>query len=153
MNVQVNVLGLAMVGAALAVVVFWGWAVSGYVSVTVTGPANGVSPGEKEVVPTKEVASDGAVVQGVQEMFLKATAKGFYEPSLLTVKKGIPVNLHFSAEPNSGCGKVLVIPAFKVWKVAPNTGEVLAQFTPTQKGVFDFHCSMRMFRGKLEVVE
>ena len=87
----------------------------------------------------------------VQEIYLKALSSGNYDKGEITVKKGIPVRLHFSAEPGAGCGRALIISKFKVSLVSKNGEEQIAQFTPAQEGTFEYSCSMRMFTGKLKV--
>ncbi len=93
------------------------------------------------------------MVDGKQDVFLKATQYGTYSPNYLKVKKGIPVRIHYSADEDVGCGREVIFPEFKQRKLAPSTGEVLIEFTPTKAGTFPFHCPMQMFRGTIEVVE
>ncbi len=88
----------------------------------------------------------------VQEVYIKALSTGGYDKSEITVRKGVPVRLHFSAEKNAGCGKVLLMQKFGVRLVSGNGEEQVAEFTPTNEGTFDYSCSMYMFRGKLRVV-
>ncbi len=88
----------------------------------------------------------------VQEVYLKALRTGVYDKQKITVKKGVPVKLHFSAETNSGCGKFLIMQKFGVQLLSRNGEEQVAQFTPNEIGTFEYSCSMRMFVGKMEVV-
>ncbi len=88
----------------------------------------------------------------VQEVYVKALSTGVYDKQQITVKKGIPVRFHFSAEQGAGCGKVLVIRKFNVQLLSRNGEESFAEFTPTETGSFEYSCSMRMFRGTLNVV-
>ena len=149
MKFQFNALALALVLAVLGVLVLGAWATD--TPASAAGVVVTLNPG----VGVKAVSS-GAVLDGkgvgVQEVSLKATANGTYSPNYIKVKKGVPVNLHFSADAGVGCGRSLIIREFRVQTTAPSSGESLIQFTPTRTGKFEFSCSMRMFRGTLEVV-
>jgi plastocyanin domain-containing protein len=92
------------------------------------------------------------IVEGKQDVFLKATQYGTYSPSRLYVKKGIPVRIHYSADQYAGCGREVIFPEYKIRKLAPSQGEALIEFTPTTSGKFPFHCSMKMFNGTIEVI-
>jgi heme/copper-type cytochrome/quinol oxidase subunit 2 len=92
------------------------------------------------------------IVDGKQDVYLKATKYGIYNPSKLRVKKDIPVRIHYSADWEAGCGRAVLFPEFKQQAYAPAEGEVLIEFTPTRTGSFPFHCSMKMFNGTIEVV-
>jgi len=93
------------------------------------------------------------IIEGKQEVYLRATKYGVYNPSNLRVKKDIPVRIHYSADWEAGCGRAVLFPEFKKQAYAPAEGEVLIEFTPLNEGVFPFHCSMKMFNGTIEVVE
>ena len=84
----------------------------------------------------------------VQVVSLHASAYG-YDKNSISVKAGQPVRLDFSAEPNSGCGRQVIIDNVGVNIVSRNGETVSATFTPQAPGVYRFHCSMNMFRGEL----
>ncbi|MDP2718165.1 MAG: cupredoxin domain-containing protein, partial [Candidatus Micrarchaeota archaeon] len=86
----------------------------------------------------------------VQDVFIRALPTGFYDQLEVTVKKGVPVRFHFTAEPGSGCGAQLIMDAFGVNLVSRGQ-ETVAEFTPTRAGTYPYHCSMNMFRGKMVV--
>src|SRR3989338_7026816 len=67
-----------------------------------TGFAN-----NNEITPTED--TQPIVIGNAQEIYIKALSNGTYDKSEIRVKKGIPVNLHFSAEPNAGCGRFLSV--------------------------------------------
>ncbi|MBI5228411.1 cupredoxin domain-containing protein [Candidatus Micrarchaeota archaeon] len=108
---------------------------------TFSGPAapSGPSPSQPSV----------AGQNNIQEVYLQATPSGYDKPEL-TVKKGIPVRLHFSAK-DAGCGSYLVLDGFNVKLLSRNGEEQIAEFTPAKEGTYAFHCSMNMFRGKMVV--
>jgi plastocyanin domain-containing protein len=107
------------------------------------GSGGSIPIGQKFIAPIKD---------GIQEFTLRATDAGTYAPNYITLKQGIPVRIHYQADVGAGCGREVIIPFAHVRKIAPLEGESLIEFTPTEKGVFPFHCSMQMFRGKMEVV-
>ena len=109
-----------------------------------------VSTVSKEVTPSPlPLVGDGKK----QEIYLKATQYGTYDPNYLVVKRGTPVRIHFSADGYAGCGRQVVFPEFNVKQLAPSKGEALIEFTPQRTGKFPFNCPMRMIRGTIEVVE
>jgi plastocyanin domain-containing protein len=89
----------------------------------------------------------------VQDIYIKALSDGTYDKSELTVKKGVPVRLHFTADPNAGCGRQLVIYGMNVSAISRSGEEDVVDFTPQQAGTFEYSCGMRMWGpGKLIVV-
>ena len=91
------------------------------------------------------------VTGGVQDVYVRALGTGYYDKLQITVKKGIPVKFHFSAEPSSGCGRFLVMEEFNVKLTSKNGEEQIAEFTPVKEGTYNYHCGMNMFRGKMVV--
>lgn len=126
---------LFTVFAVLTVVIFLGFLVA-FSSNSSNGNVNANTP------PTGQY----------QEISIKATGAGTYDKPYLTVKKGIPVKLNFTATKDSGCGKMLLLRDFRVQLLSTNEQTVTAYFTPQQTGKFEYSCSMRMFRGTLEVI-
>jgi len=88
---------------------------------------------------------------GVQVVTLRATPYGYDNPTI-RVKAGQPVKFDFSADPNSGCGRQVIIDNVGVNLVSRNGETVSATFTPPSPGTYKFHCSMNMFRGELIAV-
>ena len=83
-----------------------------------------------------------------QVVALRGTPRG-YDKSSITVKSGTPVKFQFSADPNSGCGRQVIIDNVGVNLVSRNGETVTAAFTPPSPGQYRYHCSMNMFRGVL----
>ncbi|MBI5046259.1 cupredoxin domain-containing protein [Candidatus Micrarchaeota archaeon] len=87
------------------------------------------------------------VTNGFQEVYLSVSGSG-YDKSQIIVKKGIPVRLHFTASPSSGCGQYMRIYGITPTVQATSRGqESVVEFTPQQAGTFEYNCGMRMFRG------
>ncbi len=80
---------------------------------------------------------------GIQEVYLQATGYG-YDKSQITVKKGIPVRLHFTAK-NAGCGSYMQIRGLNVHAQSRNGQEDIIEFTPQQEGTYQYTCGMGMF--------
>lgn len=138
---------LLIVGAMAALTVIgFVFIIGAAANPTGTGAGNNpaVQTGNTEILPP--------IVEGKQDLFLKATQYGTYSPSKLKVKKGIPVRIHFSADLGAGCGHTILFPEYNIQKNA-GKGETLIEFTPTRKGIFPFHCAMKMFNGTIEVIE
>ena len=93
-----------------------------------------------------EILTDNA-----QKVSVRALNTGFYDKLEVRVKAGMPVELSFSADPDSGCGRELMIPEFGVDLLSKNGETKTATFTPQKAGAYGYFCGMRMFNGKLIV--
>jgi len=93
-------------------------------------------------------ANAGAGNLAVQSVTLRATPSG-YDKASITVKAGVPVKFDFSADPNAGCGRQIIIDRVGVNLISRSGETVSATFTPPTPGQYAYHCSMNMFRGML----
>ncbi|MFH1520323.1 MAG: cupredoxin domain-containing protein [Candidatus Micrarchaeota archaeon] len=91
--------------------------------------------------------------QEVQEIYIKALPNGTYDKKEVRVKNGIPVRLHFTTQGNVGCGSYLVLYGLNKNTVSRNGQEGIIEFTPTQKGTYEYNCGMRMWQGGKLIVE
>ncbi len=91
-----------------------------------------------------------AVANGVQEVSMAVSPSG-YDPSVLTVKAGVPVKWIVDGTNARGCISTLVIPSLNVYR-ALESGPNIIEFTPTDKGRLLFSCSMGMYRGYFDVI-
>lgn len=111
----------------------------------------GVSP--DTVFPSSVSQQDAVaniVADGRQQIEMDMTSRGRYEPDVLTVEEGVPVDWMINGDDFMGCGDTLILPAFGV-NTTLRTGRNLVQFTPTKSGRFTFSCSMGMIRGTMVV--
>ncbi len=93
-----------------------------------------------------------ATAGNAQDIYIRALATGAYDKQEITVKKGIPVRLHFTADPNAGCGRQVVLYGLDVRAISKNGEENVVEFTPQEAGTYEYNCGMRMWRpGKLIV--
>ncbi len=84
-----------------------------------------------------------------QKVSVRALNTGFYDKTEISVKAGQPVEFTFSADTDSGCGRQFLMPKFGVNLVSTNGEPHTVTFTPKEPGVYEYHCGMKMFNGKL----
>ncbi|MCI0504463.1 cupredoxin domain-containing protein [Candidatus Micrarchaeota archaeon] len=97
--------------------------------------------------------SFGAVSPQIQDIYVRALAGGEYDVQEITVKKGVPVRLHFTAESGAGCGRWFYIYGLGIQALSRNGEEDVVEFTPTDAGAYEYNCGMRMFRPGMLVVK
>lgn len=90
------------------------------------------------------------VKNGVQVATMTANNKG-YSPNSFTVKAGVPVKWVINGEAIYGCQGVLVSPKIAVNKTLAQ-GQNVIEFTPKEKGVIPFSCTMGMYTGQFVVI-
>jgi uncharacterized protein len=90
------------------------------------------------------------ITGNVQEVSMKVTSYGTYEPQHLTVKAGIPVRWKVDGTDAFGCTSILTIPSLNISQPL-HAGENIIEFTPTERGQLAFMCSMGMVRGSFTV--
>ena len=91
------------------------------------------------------------LIDGKQLVMMEASAFG-YNPDVITVRKGYPVDWEIYGGKNLGCASSLILNAFGVQSTI-RPGENTVAFTPTKVGTFPFSCSMGMVRGTMVVIE
>jgi uncharacterized protein len=99
----------------------------------------------------QEVISAPAITGNTQEVSLKVTAYGTYEPQYLTIKAGVPVRWNVDGTDAFGCTSIMTIPSMNIVKHL-GRGENIIEFTPTERGQLPFMCSMGMVRGSFTVI-
>jgi hypothetical protein len=93
------------------------------------------------------LTGDDAGAQGadVQDVSIRALADGTYDKREIDVKAGIPVKLRFSADPDAGCGRSMVIFGLGLSTVSRSGEESDLEFIPTAPGRYEISCGMRMW--------
>ncbi|MFO0703933.1 MAG: sulfite exporter TauE/SafE family protein [Patescibacteria group bacterium] len=91
------------------------------------------------------------MIAGKQLAKMTATSSG-YTPNLFVVKQGIPVRWEIFGKEIFGCQGTLQSPKAGVKLTYLKPGENVIEFTPTEKGVIQFSCSMGMFSGQFKVI-
>lgn len=105
--------------------------------------------------PSLAQASDATVSQvtdEVQVIKMDVTSRGTYEPDVLSVRAGIPVEWQIHGADFMGCGNSLILRNFGV-STYLKPGDNLVRFTPDKAGRYTFSCSMGMIRGTMIVTE
>lgn len=103
---------------------------------------------DKEQVSENE-NSGSSSNQAEQIVEMSVTSRGF-EPSILKIKKGIPVKWVIKGKEVSGCTNKIVVPSLGIAKNI-NRGENTISFAPTDAREIPFSCGMGMVRGKFIV--
>lgn len=101
------------------------------------------SEGSPKPVEAKEV-------KGVQKLTV-TIAGGKYDPAVISVKKGKPVELTFTGGKNMGCGSTVVFKSLKQSKEVASGKSAIFKFTPKDAGTIAFTCGMGMYDGKVIV--
>lgn len=90
-------------------------------------------------------------VKGSQQVVITVLPNG-YSPNRIQVKAGMPVQLTLQTKDTYSCASSFVLKAFNIkMQLGPTDSKTVA-FTPTQKGIYPFTCSMGMYSGVLEVI-
>ncbi|MBI2984067.1 MAG: sulfite exporter TauE/SafE family protein [Candidatus Kerfeldbacteria bacterium] len=75
-----------------------------------------------------------------------------YEPNIVTVPAGQPVELSLVTNNNAGCTQLFRIPKLQIERSLPRTGTTLVSAIFPAPGEYTFSCGMGMFRGTIQAV-
>ena len=95
----------------------------------------------------KEAVQAAVGSGGVQEVYIRV--KGGYDPDLVVVEAGRPVQLHFNRQETASCSEVVVFPDFGVSRQLPHGKTVTIDLGTPDAGEYGFACQMGMLRGRL----
>ena len=87
----------------------------------------------------------------VTEDTVDVLVKGGYQPSTIAISYGKKIKINFKRVDESSCLQEVVFPDFKIKRFLPLNKTVTIEISPDKKGVYNFHCGMAMFHGKLIV--
>lgn len=87
-------------------------------------------------------------IQNEQVVRMKITSRGF-EPSVLQIKKGIPVKWVIEGDQVTSCTNKIIIPSLNISQSISR--ETIIRFTSDKSGEIPFSCWMGMVRGKFIV--
>ena len=79
------------------------------------------------------------------------TVSGGYSPKNISIPKNQKTSLIFLRTDPNTCLDELVIPDMKIKKHLPMHSPVTIVLSPTREGIYNFHCGMNMFHGKITV--
>jgi uncharacterized protein len=88
---------------------------------------------------------------GVQQVLIQVKGTG-YLPNVVQVKAGVPVQLTIQTKDTYSCAGSFILNAFDIQLQLGPTDRKTVIFLPTQKGKYQFSCSMGMYTGTLEVL-
>ena len=84
--------------------------------------------------------------KGVQHIIVEV--KGGYDPAVIRVRAGAPVQLEFHRSETNSCTEEVVIPDFGIRTYLPAHRTTPVSFTPAP-GTHEFTCGMGMVRGTI----
>jgi plastocyanin domain-containing protein len=99
--------------------------------------------------PRGEGVKAALTSSGFQEALI--LVKGAYTPDVISVEHGKPVRLNFRREETAACSEKVLLPDFGRQAELPEGQVVPVEFTPEQRGEYEFTCGMGMLRGKVIV--
>ena len=76
-----------------------------------------------------------------------------FEPSMITLRKGVPARLTFTRVSDKTCATEVVFPDYGIKRALPLNQGVAIEFTPQKTGDVAFACGMGMLKGMLMVQE
>ncbi|MEH0844815.1 heavy metal translocating P-type ATPase [Micromonospora sp. CPCC 205711] len=86
---------------------------------------------------------------GVQR--IRVTVRGGYQPDVIQVRQGEPVEIVFDRQETGDCSSQVVFADLGVSAALPAHRQTPVRFTPQQAGTVSFTCGMNMVRGALVV--
>lgn len=75
-------------------------------------------------------------------------SQGFYDPTVIEAKAGVPLEITFGQ--GQGCLAAVLFPAFGIQQDLTNGGAVV-KLPAMQPGEYEFSCGMKMVFGKIVV--
>ena len=110
-----------------------------------------LEPSPQPVESSQEVVVDG---QSVQEFEIVETIyPGKFEPSVITVKNGIPVTIYLTSTQYEHVNRVSILPYIKSSEVITPGEVTVLKFTPTKTGELKIRNIGHGFEGTIKVVK
>jgi plastocyanin domain-containing protein len=76
---------------------------------------------------------------------------GGYDPQVIRVARGVPLQLVFDRQEDASCSDEVVIGAFGIRRYLPPFQKTEIDFLPDKAGTFDVTCGMSMLHASLVV--
>jgi plastocyanin domain-containing protein len=102
------------------------------------------------LIVLSSVASQTVAKPRRQSLTVKINERG-YEPTKLTIRKGVRTRVTFVRTTDATCAKEIVLADFNIKRELPLNQPVVMDLTPTKSGTFTFVCGMNMMSGHLIV--
>lgn len=122
-----DVMDLAIIGVAAALIVLVNW----YFLGRSQAPAAAAAPGQ------------------VAEFTIRV--EGGYAPNAIEVARGARVRLTFDRQEDNPCSEEVVVPDFGIRRDLPAFARTVVEFTADTVGTHQFACGMGMLRGTITV--
>lgn len=100
--------------------------------------------------PSAPATGTATTSNGVQQVLIQIQSNGYY-PNYVQVQAGQPVQLTLVTKNTYSCASYFYFKAFNIRAQLGPNDMYTTTFTPTQKGKYQFTCSMGMYTGTLEV--
>jgi len=104
------------------------------------------------LVGTVDEVKAATLTGGKQDVTITVTNKG-YTSDVNTLKAGVPVRLTLESNDVRSCARAFTIPDLNYFKVLPENGKEVIEFTPMKTGLLSYTCSMGMYTGFFNVVQ
>ena len=76
---------------------------------------------------------------------------GVYQPATIILSAHKPAVLHFTRKDPSPCAEMVIFPELKISEELPLNKEFTIALPMLEKGKYQFHCQMQMYKGTLIV--
>jgi len=83
---------------------------------------------------------------------IKVTDRG-YQADVNTLKRGKPIKLILNSQNVRSCARAFTIPDLNLFKILPQNGTTVIEFTPAKIGKMVYTCSMGMYSGYFNVIQ
>ncbi|MGH3821241.1 MAG: sulfite exporter TauE/SafE family protein [Pseudonocardiaceae bacterium] len=90
--------------------------------------------------------------QDGKQVVMITAATGYYSPSNVEVRAGVPTTLLIRSDNAQGCVRAFVIPSRNEQRILPTTGDTRIDLGVLQPGQLDYSCGMGMYTGTITVV-
>ena len=97
--------------------------------------------------PKRMVRAAAPTADGVQRVTIRV--EGGYDPSVIEVAAGRPVELTFDRRETNPCSEELVISALGIRRELPAFQKTTIALTPPSRGRYEFTCGMGMLHGAI----
>jgi heme/copper-type cytochrome/quinol oxidase subunit 2 len=113
---------------------------------------NDSASAQTETVSSQPASEIDVSKDSAPKIQMKVTQSG-YTPNLITVKKGVSVELVIDNPLEDSCLSTFTMPDFNINNVNLKTGTTKLTFTPDKTGTYTFSCGMQMYKGSITVVD
>jgi sulfite exporter TauE/SafE len=106
----------------------------------------------KALVGSTQGKSAAPIRNGVQEVNI-TVQDGGYRSDANTLKAGVPVRIKLTTNGIRSCARAFTIPDLNYFKILPETGSEIIEFTPQKTGQLVYTCSMGMYSESFNVIK